>query len=387
MSGVWMRISGLMPEKLIDAALAQGIRFKRVERPGNQKLLALLSSGQARRFAALCEQAGIECEEVARQGVSRLSRRVRVRWTLALSLILGLCALQLAASRVWLIEARVLDGSSDGQAELLQAARTVGLYPGMAQRALDAKAVEQQLKIMLPQYAFIGVKRQGTRLEIQAAPEHEQPEVYKLNQARDLVAARDAVIQTIDVLSGQGCVQAGDTVTKGQLLIRGEERQSDEANRGVCALGQVMGRVWAEGRAEAELQERTMRPTGRVRTGARLELWDWGLELTGVQPFSCEETYVQTLPVGGVFLPLRVVRTRHVEMKETRVARDAAQIRAQIGREAMTNALSELEEGDAIIDKWIDYSMIEGERLCARAVVEYAVNIAVSREALYRGGN
>lgn len=387
MSGIWIRVQGLMLERLMDAALKQGMRFKRVERPGDRSLLLLMAESQVPRFTALCGRAGIEFEEVSSQGINRLTRRAKARWSLVLCLILCLCALYMVSGRIWLIEAQVVDGDSAEQMELLQAAREAGLYPGMAQSDLKADETAGQLKIQLPQYAFIGIKRQGVRLQIRAVREHEQPEVYQLDQARDLVASRDAVVQKIDVLSGEGCVEAGDTVTKGQLLIRGEEQQTDEANRGVCALGQVTARVWSEGTAEAGLYERVKQPTGRERTGARLELWDWGKDLTYAEPFESEETYVQTLPVGGVFLPLRVVRTRHVETQETVINRDETQIRAQIGLEAMANALSELEEGCAIIDKWVDYSMIEGERLCARAVVEYAVNIAVSREALYQGGN
>ena len=138
MSGIWIRVQGLMLERLMDAALQQGMRFKRGERPGDRSLLLLMAEGQVPRFTALCERAGIEFEEVSSQGINHLTRRAKARWSLVLSLILCLCALYMVSGRIWLIEAQVVDGDSAEQMELLQAAREAGLYPGMAQSDLKA---------------------------------------------------------------------------------------------------------------------------------------------------------------------------------------------------------------------------------------------------------
>ena len=61
---------------------------------------------------------------------------------------------------------------------------------------------------------------------------------------------------------------------------------------------------------------------------------------------------------------------------------DEAALKEQIGKIALEEALSALPEGVQPVDKWIEYSMIEGEIVRARAVVEIRPNIAVAREAL-----
>ena len=51
-------------------------------------------------------------------------------------------------------------------------------------------------------------------------------------------------------------------------------------------------------------------------------------------------------------------------------------------REFLGRLADALPEGVQPVDKWIEYSMIEGEIVRARAVVEIRPNIAVAREAL-----
>ena len=75
----------------------------------------------------------------------------------------------------------------------------------------------------------------------------------RLETARDLVAACDGVIVSVNAQSGEAAVEAGDTVRKGDVLIRGEERAGAEETRGISARGEVVARTWVEAEADVSL--------------------------------------------------------------------------------------------------------------------------------------
>lgn len=97
-----------------------------------------------------------------------------------------------------------------------------------------------------------------------------------------------------------------------------------------------------------------------------------------------EET-VLSLPIVGMFLPLRVLRAERMEYTVSREKADLQNLKEEIAQIAWENAISGLPEGCVIVDKWIEYSMIGEDGIEARAVVEAQSNIAITREALAAG--
>jgi hypothetical protein len=123
---------------------------------------------------------------------------------------------------------------------------------------------------------------------------------------------------------------------------------------------------------------------GRERA---LRLMDFSYPLLRGDAFESEDRVVRRLPLGGIFLPLAVVSTEHREYEMETVRGDAREIREKIALEAQEKALELLPDGCVMIDKWIDYSMIEGEIIRARVVLEVERNIAVARKAYTSGGD
>ena len=228
------------------------------------------------------------------------------------------------------------------------------------------------------------------RLLVEVAPSLEAPEIYELEAARDLVAACDGVIVSVNAQSGVAAVKSGDTVRKGDVLIRGEERVSGDEVGGVAARGEVIARTWAEAEAEASTVRLERVYTGRERTGSVLRLLSWQFPLSPAEPFSVCETTVEQLPVGGLYLPLMIERTTYTEYELRAVERDAETVKAELSKHLFAlleaNIAAQGVNSLQIVDKWIDYSMIEEGSMRARAVLEVHRDIATTRDALAREG-
>ena len=254
----------------------------------------------------------------------------------------------------------------------------------MAASAVDAERLQKRLLAEAGDYSFIGVRVQGIRLLVEASPEVPAPEVYEISRARDLVAARDGVVESVTVHSGEASVQAGETVRMGQTLIRGEEDRSKEETNPVAALGEVIARCWYEGSAQAPMEKRIVTPTGRSETECRLALLGFSAPITECEGYASETLDEEILPVVGLFLPLEVVRTTHSEVEERRENVDEAALEATLTALARAELQAKLTADGIDYDlaaAWEDVSRSDG-MLRVRAVYEIFTDIAVSRDAL-----
>ena len=204
------------------------------------------------------------------------------------------------------------------------------------------------------------------------------------------MAACDGVIVSVNAQSGVAAVKSGDTVRKGDVLIRGEERVSAEEVRGVAARGEVIARTWAEAEAEVSTVRLERVYTGRDSTKSVLRLLSWQFPLSPAEPFPVCETAVEQLPVGGLYLPLMIERTTYTEYELRAVERDAEAVKAELSEHLFAlleaNIAAQGVNSLQIVDKWIDYSMIEEGSMRAHAVLEVHRDIATTRDALAQEG-
>lgn len=383
---VWLRIEGSLLERLLQHGLNRGARFALVRRVAPRVVILAADAQSAELMIALCEKYGLNCRTLRRGGWAALKDRLRARWTLAPCVALGFLACMLFLSRVWMIDVDFTGPCAErgDRAEILSALEAAGVERGMATARADTDDLQKQLMAACADYSFIGVRRQGVRLLVEASPEVPAPQLYALNRARDLVAARDGVIESVTVHSGAACVKPGDTVRRGQLLIRGEEDKSKEETAPVAALGEVIARCWYEGEASGELERSVNLRTGRVSTGCRLKLMNLSLTLTACEGYAAEDCEVEFLPVGGLFLPLEIERSVHWETETRRERADETQLEARLTALAQAQARSRI-AADSIqyerANQWTDVARAGGQ-MRVRAVYEVYTDIAATRDAL-----
>ena len=381
-----LRVEGAYPERLLGRCLSQGAQFARVRRSGPRTLILDTDERSAEIVLALCRRYGLNHRVLCLGGLSELLQKMRSRWTLALGLILCAALCWGFLSRIWIIDVSFTgpDAALGSDAALRRCIAEQGLKPGMAASSVDTALLQKRLLADADGYSFIGVRVQGVRLLVEASPEVPAPEVYEIARVRDLVASRDGVVESVTVHSGEACVRPGDTVRRGQTLIRGEEDKSKEETKPVAALGEVIARCWYEGSAQAPLEKRVLTPTGRSESECRLELMGFSLSLTECEGYPSEKPETQILPVVGLFLPLEVVRTTRIEVEERREAVDEAALEATLTALARAEIQAKL-TADGIdyelAAAWEDVSRADG-MLRVRAVYEIFTDIAASRDEL-----
>ena len=386
-----MRIRGLMPEKLIERAREMNVRFLSIE-PGDDHVITVeVGAPDAGKLSALCARFSIPCEELSRRGRSALSVAVKRRWTLLIGMLVMLVACHALLGRVWRVDVRFIgDSAALGDPAAVSAAlREMGVHPGMA-RDIDPKLISEELLSRCEGLSYAGARLQGVRLSIEAAPEAASPEVYDVSVPRDLYADLSGIVVSVNVESGQPCVKPGDTVRRGQLLIRGEEKRTKEENRGIAALGEVIVRAWFEGSATGCAAVERWEDTGNASTAATLRTPWLDVPITEGTHYEHQVEQVDNLPIGGLYVPVHIER---VTRRERRVRREAADrdalirdLTAMAVADARARLSSEGITGYEIARCWTRVNETSQDALKVSAVLEITTNTAATAEALRQGG-
>ncbi len=384
-----LRVRCLTPEKLLERAIAQGAVFAEVRRSDPRTLVVRCDTVSAGILHGLCERFSIPVEVLRRGGATALAGFAARRATLPLGLALCVALCVLFLGRIWLVDIAV---TGESAAQSRNAIRAVlderGIRPG-ASRNVDVELLASAIEAEVPGLSHVSASLHGIRLLVDAAGEEPVPGLYDIDAARDLVASRDGIVLSSSARSGELCVQPGDAVRRGQLLIRGEERQTAEETRPIAALGEVMVRTWFVGEAALPLTRVKETFTGRERFSSRLRLLGMEWPLTAADGFMSEQVETEILPIGGLFVPVEIIRDRHRETRIEKEETDVGLLKSVLERLSMASAALRLAEESIdefeILRTWVDY-MIVGDTLTARSVIEVRTDAAAPRESLVSGG-
>ncbi len=388
-SEITVRVRCLMPEKLIDRATSQGARFADAQLTEGNALIVRCDAQSARLLLALCRRFNLEARVTRLRGLSALRHFVRKRVTLVAGIACAVILSALFLTRLWIVDIAFTGelAASGDSAALSRSLEALGIRPGIS-RSIDTGLLAHRLLARTEGYSYAGVRLQGVRLLLEAAPEAPSPAIYDVNAARDLVCAREGIVVSAVVRAGIPCVRPGDTVRRGQVLIRGEEQASKEQTRPIGALGEVIVRSWFSGEARLQLTQTDIVDTGRRSTGAKLALLGMEWPIAEATTYPSQRTEREYLPIGGLFLPIEIERFSNVEiqLQDTKIPREAlmARARALSLASARTTLFREGPREYIPGDSWVDYEKT-GDVLVARAVIEIQSDAAVTREALQGG--
>lgn len=372
----WRRqicMEGLNLEKLVAQSAAASLILHGVRRTGARSMNAAVTEDDLPRLQEIAQRGGWRIRAGRRYGLGAAAEWVRRRWLLAACLCVGICLWWLASQVMWAVE---VTGAGPYGADLTAWLDDAGICPPMLRAKVDAAALQAQLERRYPRVAWVECGWRGMSLEIRLV-EGVVPREKNVAAAMDVIASRDGVVDMILTSVGTAAVSPGDIVCKGQVLIRGEERTGDGMTRPAAASGTVLARVW-EGAAitmNAYVLDTAYSGRTDLACTASCPWFDlWHIPPSG---YENEDTSVTILPLGGIFLPLTFRREVRHEAEYCRVPADMDALCAQAREAALLKLYEKTGPAVSLVDKWVNCSMIDDEKLQAVAVGELLTDIGV----------
>ena len=368
-----VRIVGLNLEKLLRAAPEKGIALLGVRRTGSREIEAQIHARDKAAFLDLCGRFGWEVLETGADRHLRAARFVRRRPMLLPGA--ALCVLLVWLSSQMILAVRI-EHAGENAAEARRFLDAQGVRPGRLKAVFSLDALSAGMALALPGTSFSGVRYAGSTMIVDCRPAVTGESADVPGEGMDIVALRPGIVTSIVVSSGTPRVEIGQAVHRGQVLISGEERTEKGQTQAVRAQGEVCARVWASGEAKASLYQTQTVETGQTRTRVTLHALGWSRVVRDAQPFASQDMDRRIEPVVGLYLPLwREIET-YAETIVTRIPRNRADAASAAQGAAQELAKKQCPPGALILDKWVDYSMIDNEFVYATVVLEYETSIA-----------
>ena len=131
-------------------------------------------------------------------------------------------------------------------------------------------------------------------------------------------------------------------------------------------------------------------PTGRASASSTLVTPWFSVPITRGEEFDSQTAETDALPIGGLYVPVRIERVTHRETRVRRERVDEAALTDRLARLALADARSRLDaEGPRefeIARCWTRVDPIANDRLRVSAVCEVYTNTAATAQALRHGG-
>ncbi len=363
-------LTGLNLERFLNTMQKEKIVLQRAVRVDQRTLHCICRSADLERIAAIAREKGWRLENAAPVGAGAALRRLIRRPGLVIGCLLAAVLLTVAMQFVWLIR---IEGAGAYQADLAAYLAQEGYRPGMRKDQADASTLALLLQRRYPEVAWFRVYVNNVTLVVECTQGVPMPQLPAVEPC-DLLAARDGVVQSVQVYAGTALVRPGDLVRKGQPVIRGEERGADGEMVPVAARGQVVARCWQEVSVQVPLQEIISRETGRSITIRQL-CTPWFSWPDAQEPdYLTTHLYLTDTPVVGSFFPVwqRVTEYREVELEYALRPQEEALAEAEA---AARRELHRVLRGYVIADEWLKTGVGEDGYARATASGEYLADL------------
>lgn len=279
---VKVRISGGWIERFINRCLAAGFCLWDIKTDGRFTTL-WMKLDDFKRVREIAADSRVQVQVIARRGCPFFVRKLFKRKGLIVGPILFAVLIYLFTLFVWQVE--VVGNHTVDADEILALARENGIYVGAFRSSVEPRDAEKAILANCGRLVWCGVRQEGTRIVVEVV--EKTPRRAEGDCVGDIVARTDGVLTELIVLAGTAAKASGDTVKKGDVLIRGVEPRygietgdiDADALRTIGAKGIARARVWYEGYGEAPLEtmkgERTDRAIYAVSVRAGEYTFDW----------------------------------------------------------------------------------------------------------------
>ncbi len=367
---------GLSLERFLNLCAQNNICLRGVKKRSARTISGRVKAGDLSDLQALAEARGWRLTVINPKGMVRLSKLVKHRALLVAGGLAFLALCWAAVSCVWFIDVRGA-GPYTGEVQRILQAHDINV--GRFGFLIDTDAVQKDMEKQLTGLAWVGAHISGVRMTITCV--QAQLAQSASSVPGDLVADRDGVIATLEVTAGTPLVKTGDVVRRGQVLIRGEERAWNGAVQPIRARASVTARVWYTGMATVSgtLLESTSTGEKFYRHTLSLPFFEYSLE--EFPAFSEYDRAETVFSIGGPF-PVWLRQEYFEEVVRTPVERDMETVKEEAGLAASRIANEKVPTGISVIDKWVEYSMMNDGSCRATAVLEAIVEIATTLERI-----
>ena len=207
---------GIYPEKIINLCAKNRIAVWNVHY-GNNKIRLFITVKDFKRLPKILKRSGLRLHILNKTGFPFFINRYKRRFGIFAGIVIFFAVLQFMSGFIWIIE--VEGNKTVTDREILAICKDLGIEIGVKRNSIDTKNTPQDLLLKTDKLSWGSFNIEGCKLTVNVT--EIVPKTEDNTVATNLKAAKDGIIEKIDVTSGNPVVKVGDIVKKGDLLVSG----------------------------------------------------------------------------------------------------------------------------------------------------------------------
>lgn len=255
---ITVRVEGLQIEKFINMVSKNNIIMWDLRRLDYTTIEMKMYYYQYSLLKSILKKTNCRSKITGKTGLHFFINKIKRRSFFTAGAIVFVALLIYLSSFIWFLE--VTGNENVGSQKIFSYAEGAGLKTGIHKNSINLRNVEEYIITGIDEISVVNIKYKGTKAIINVVERTMPPEIINPNEAVDIVASRDGIIDTIVAYRGQIMVKKGDFVRAGQILISTEA--SDGSYDRVHAMGLVTAKTWYE-----SIQQIPLSYSEDVRTG------------------------------------------------------------------------------------------------------------------------
>lgn len=265
-------VRGNFCERFIQVCATSGILLWDIKRISKNSIRCKISAKAFLRIHKIAYNTGVSVHINIKHGFPFFCKKYKGRNIALLGVFIVICAVIVANQFVWGIEVR---GNFNVPTDrIISVLNDSGLKIGMLKSKIDQQELKKDSLLAIPELSWIWVDKKGSNIIVDVREKIEKPEILSPNEYYNIVAKKDALIETMTVKDGVPVVNEGETVLAGTVLVTGKiPVPSKQLTRYVRAKATVLSRVWYEKRQLFSLVSTTRHETGIKKNHYTINLW------------------------------------------------------------------------------------------------------------------
>ena len=312
-------VTGGFVERFLNLCARSGVAIWGGRRVGG-KYTGYVFAREYKKMRVPARTAGVKLRCGRRYGAPFLRFRYRKRFGLLVGLVIFVVIFGVLSRFVWSIE--VVNNKLVEEYVILENLSQLGVRVGSRSGDIDARDVERQMLMAVPELSWIAVNIHGSSITVRVSERTVAPDPVDVETPYNVVAAQAGQIKVMEVYQGQAVVGVGDAVLEGELLVSG----LIDGRTGSVRMSHARARVIAEMEDTVELtipyHSTQMVPTGQVIRRTVLHMGPISIPLyiaTKVDEPYMEERAELPVEIWGIRLPITTTQILYLPLQETQV--------------------------------------------------------------------
>lgn len=364
-------ITGAQAARFINICVRRGIAVSDIRAEGAGSYTARIRLADFFLIRHAAGKTKVKIRIVRRGGAAFAKRFFRARRVFFSGAVFAALFFAVTSQFIWVVQ---IDGVYETSREqIIETLGECGIKPGAFKHTLPpADEVKSRLINETGTLSWAWVYIEGAKARVEVYERRLMPETEDTSEPCDIIAARDAFIERIDVKSGERIAENGSVVSAGDVLISGTvpvyREGEEERYMQVHADGVIKAVTYRSKTTEQSLYHESREKTGREKNYYSIEAFGKlfklffnespGFEHYGVS----DERHELTLPFFGYSgLCLNIRRFSEEEVKTEPIPEDAA---ALIARERLEEEIAkELLKNPVLLDSSLEYEKTGGGKI------------------------